>query len=277
VNFETPVTAWVRGASLALMLWMTGGKACAQGIIHIVPPQPLYYSDSSPGQIIDVNNDGVADFNLSGGQDIDLNPLNNNAILSVPEGPLDLGVFIYALSQGECISSSLDPGLVWYDRDSPYGGTAGIVSCANIGCLGCFAYNTNAYAGIRLEVGGSVYYGWIHVQNLFGSNWGQVSDWAYETSPNTPIVAGAGADSDHDSVWDYLDQCPCTPAGAVVDTNGCSIAQLCPCEGPWKNHGEYVKAVQSVAARFVQEGRITEQQRAAIVKQAANSDCGKVR
>ena len=39
-------------------------------------------------------------------------------------------------------------------------------------------------------------------------------------------------DSDHDGVPDYLDQCPDTPAGEVVDTNGCSLAQLCPCVGP---------------------------------------------
>ena len=35
------------------------------------------------------------------------------------------------------------------------------------------------------------HYGWIHIENLFGSNWGQISDWAYETRPDTPILAGA--------------------------------------------------------------------------------------
>ena len=67
----------------------------------------------------------------------------------------------------------------------------GIVSASNIGSIGYFQGNTDAYAGIRLDVAGSLYYGWIQIQNLGGSNWGQISDWAYETSPNTPIFAGA--------------------------------------------------------------------------------------
>jgi len=139
-------------------------------------------------------------------------------------------------------------------------GWGGPLGSLGVGCL-----------GVRFYAADGLHYGWIRVHIGLP----MVVDWAYETSPNTPILAGAGLDSDHDGVWDYLDQCPNTPAGAVVDTNGCSIAQLCPCNAPWKNHGEYVKAVESVAARFVQEGRITEQQRAAIVKQAASSDCGK--
>jgi hypothetical protein len=64
------------------------------------------------------------------------------------------------------------------------------VSCANSGCLGYFQGNTDAYAGIRLEAGGNFYYGWLHIQNV-GLNFGQITDWAYETSPNTPILAGA--------------------------------------------------------------------------------------
>ena len=47
---------------------------------------------------------------LVGGQDVDLNPLNNNAVISVPEPPGELGDFIYAFSQGAPISSSLAPG-----------------------------------------------------------------------------------------------------------------------------------------------------------------------
>ena len=121
--------------------------------------------------------------------DINLDPLNNNAILSVPELPPDLGAFIYALARGTTISSSLDPVFVWWGRNVA-NGPASIVSCANSGCLGYFQGNTDAYAGIRLEAGGNFYYGWLHIQNV-GLNFGQITDWAYETSPNTPILAGA--------------------------------------------------------------------------------------
>jgi hypothetical protein len=41
-------------------------------------------------------------------------------------------------------------------------------------------------------------------------------------------------DADDDGVSDYLDACPDTPPGTVVNDAGCSIEQLCPCDGPWK-------------------------------------------
>jgi hypothetical protein len=86
-------------------------------------------------------------------------------------------------------------------------------------------------------------------------------------------------DSDGDGVPDMFDQCPNTPPGAIVNTNGCSIAQLVPCDGPvtggtWKNHGQYVAAVVHEATVFLQSGLITRRQWAHIVTQAARSRCG---
>jgi len=82
--------AWLALALLAATTCLVTGRASAQGtIVHVVPLQPIFYSDVSPDQSIDINNDGVTDFILSGGQDINLSPLNNNAIISVPELPLD--------------------------------------------------------------------------------------------------------------------------------------------------------------------------------------------
>jgi hypothetical protein len=76
-----------------------------------------------------------------------------------------------------------------------------------------------------------------------------------------------------------LDLCPDTAAGAIVDSNGCSIDQLAPCSGPvsggsWKNHGEYVSAVAHAAEAFLAQGLISQAQADAIVSQAAQSDCG---
>jgi hypothetical protein len=177
------------------------GQASAQGtIVHVVPPQPIPYSDYPNGQDIDLNGDGVPDFNLSSwnGIEIELAPLNNNAIISVPEPPGELGALIYAFNQGAPISSSLDPVLVWWGSDG--NAPPDIVAAVDIGSMGYFQGNTDAFAGIRLDVAGNLYYGWIHIQN-FGANWGQISDWAYEISPNTPIFAGAVPEP---STWSLL-------------------------------------------------------------------------
>jgi hypothetical protein len=185
-----------RGIGLALTLLASGtclvaGRAWAQGtIVHVVPSQPIPYSDYPSSQDIDINNDGAPDFNLSSPNsfDINLSPLNNNAIISVPEPPGDLGAFIYAFNQGAPISSSLDPVLAWWGSDG--NGPPTIVAAADIGSIGYFQGNTDAYAGMRLDVVGSLYYGWIHIHN-FTANWGQISDWAYETRPDAPILARA--------------------------------------------------------------------------------------
>jgi hypothetical protein len=171
------------------------GTAWSQGVIHVVPAQPYHYSDLPTSQNIDINGDGIPDFNLSSpnGIQIDLNPLNNNSILAVPEQSPDVGVLIAALTQGAAISSSassLDPTFVWYGNNSPYGGSATIVAASDIGSIGYFQGNSSAYAGFELNIGDYDYFGWFYIHNL-GANIGQITDWAYESSPNTPIEAGA--------------------------------------------------------------------------------------
>jgi len=201
-------------------------------------------------------------------------------ILTWMDPPPNLGGSVAPLPFGFAVGQDSEVGsLQWFGRvpGAPYENAFNtLVACYDVGCTGDFR-GQHAYMGVEFERAGATHYGWVLLNITPHYPSGTIEAWAWETQPGQPIFAGAGLDSDHDGVWDYLDQCPNTPPGAVVDTNGCSIAQLCPCNGPWKNHGEYVKAVESVAKRFVQEGRITEQQRAAIVKQAANSDCGKPR
>ncbi|HYV26585.1 MAG TPA: hypothetical protein VFA77_03570, partial [Candidatus Eisenbacteria bacterium] len=87
------------------------------------------------------------------------------------------------------------------------------------------------------------------------------------------------ADADNDGVSDSSDLCADTPQGAVVNADGCSIDQLVPCGGPasggpWKNHGEYVSSVAHATQAFLAAGLINQDQKDAIVSQAAQSDCG---
>jgi len=82
-------------------------------------------------------------------------------------------------------------------------------------------------------------------------------------------------DADGDGVDDNADQCAGTASGDVVDANGCSIAQHCPCDNNWKNHGKYVSCVAHAANDFVDAGLITQAQKSAIVSAAGQSNCGK--
>ncbi|HEY5914402.1 MAG TPA: hypothetical protein VJA21_27750 [Verrucomicrobiae bacterium] len=89
-------------------------------------------------------------------------------------------------------------------------------------------------------------------------------------------------DQDFDGVPDAMDQCPDTPPCTIVNADGCSIDQLVPCAGPasggtWKNHGAYVSAFVHVANAFRAQGLISDHERALLVAEAAQSDCGKAK
>ncbi len=96
---------------------------------------------------------------------------------------------------------------------------------------------------------------------------------------NAAFSLSGETDADADGVADSLDLCPGTPAGAIVDANGCSIDQIAPCSGPasggtWKNHGQYVSAVAAAAEAFLSQDLISADQAEEIVSQAAQSNCG---
>ena len=194
---------WAQGAFLGLML-VSGATAMAQGIIHVTPQQPIYYGPNQFQTSIDINGDGVPDFTLFGpapGTSVDnvvLAPLGDNSVIAIPEPPPDLGYLVAALNQGTSIGSSLDPilGAQWYNNQTDQFGYALIGAMATIdnqiSVIGYFAGQPSAYAGFDLYYNGANHYGWLQIANPLPVVAGQVVDWAYESSANTPILAGAG-------------------------------------------------------------------------------------
>jgi len=84
-------------------------------------------------------------------------------------------------------------------------------------------------------------------------------------------------DSDADGVPDFRDACGNTPAGAIINIEGCSIQQLSPCAGPWRNHAQYVKHVVRVTVSFLRAGLITPAAARTLMREAASSKCGRRR
>lgn len=82
------------------------------------------------------------------------------------------------------------------------------------------------------------------------------------------------ADVDGDGQGDACDVCPEDP-GNDADGDGECGTEVCPCDGPWKNHGEYVSCVAHETNRLVGEGALTHGERAELVSTAAKSSCGK--
>ncbi len=89
----------------------------------------------------------------------------------------------------------------------------------------------------------------------------------------------AVSDSDRDGVFDYADMCPGSDAQDAVDTTGCSVVQLCPCDGqptdrPWQTHRQYVACVADSADAFATAGLVSERQRGGLIDDAVTSSCG---
>ena len=121
------------------------------------------------------------------------------------------------------------------------------------------------------------------------------NDFVLDLDDNCPLVAntdqenfdgdGKGdacdLDDDDDLVDDVADACPWTTLGALVDpANGCSIAQLVPCDRPmgmtepWRNHGQYVSKLTREVTSFVKKGLLDKSEKGSIVSSASISSCG---
>ena len=81
-------------------------------------------------------------------------------------------------------------------------------------------------------------------------------------------------DVDGDGVEDHFDQCSDTPPITAVNEFGCSLEQLCPCDGAWVNRHEYLRCVKRTVRDFLDADRITKEEAKLFLNQASRSDCG---
>jgi hypothetical protein len=88
------------------------------------------------------------------------------------------------------------------------------------------------------------------------------------------FVVAAVADADGDGVSDDVDACLETEPGAVVTETGCSVAQLCPCDRSWRNHGAYVSCVSRTVRQLLWSGALLPSEAADLRREAARSSCG---
>ena len=168
--------------------------ALAQGtIVYGAPQAPLVYNAAFAWDNVanvGITGAGASDFTLIsssfGAGSAGIAPQGNNSILATSTGAGGTGPrYIVALPAGAAIGSSLDGTQAWYSRNTDQYGQAVIG----------FGTETpsfqTTYVGFDLDYDSSHHYGWMRLSNPSPFIAGEILDWAYETSPNTSILAGA--------------------------------------------------------------------------------------
>lgn len=205
-------SGWREWALASAVLLVGGVAALAQGTIvyqrmplNIVPPELPWDAEGyraipalGPGDAgsvaVDINRDGQDDYLFTWGMDFGMSCLGDNKaagyFITLWEGP-----WAKAVPANSPIGPSMSPVLWIGNQDSPFG--FGLSSWRAIGDpdfkgIGEFAGVESAYVGLQLQINGNTHYGWIRLgAPLPFLNGGWIYDFAYETRPDTPILAGA--------------------------------------------------------------------------------------
>jgi hypothetical protein len=95
-----------------------------------------------------------------------------------------------------------------------------------------------------------------------------------------PVLDGRKNKARRGHLWSYTHGVPCpeTPMDVGYNAEGGSgvpvVGLNAPCAGSWSNHGKYQSTVVTLANIACDSGRLSNKERAAIVRAAAESDCG---
>lgn len=189
LSMWTGVLVMVTGTPLGFAQGTIAYFRPSQAIVVAFDPNafpPVFYE-------FDVDQNGTIDyrFDLADGLGVSVEPTGANRQIAVPEIPPDMGSELDPLPAGFEVAASLTPGYQWVSQESPNrAGHSFLSACADIGCIGLF-HGQDAYMGIEFQRGDDIHYGWVHINNPAGQAGGYILDWAYETQPGVPILAGA--------------------------------------------------------------------------------------
>ena len=191
------------------------GFSLGQGTIaYFQPSEPLL---GYLGSEWDLNGDGRGDFRFFDASYIagsywatHVSGMGSTRLLVIPHTWMaDGGSRLAPLPAGYLVGGTLIPELLWAAHDAPSGyGSALLVGSYITDAINGgpfpvgYFYGTAAFMGIQFQIGTDWHYGWVGIrggtaglsedgQQFYLNPPAWVLDWAYETRPGVPILAGA--------------------------------------------------------------------------------------
>jgi hypothetical protein len=141
---------------------------------------------------LDLDENGTVDFSIvtSVNNFCGIAPDDQNKYLIHPSPPPNIGGSVAALDVGYLIGSNSGDNSPeeWFGIDNNYGT---LISIWNVGSTGEFLRH-RGFVGLEFESTDGTHYGWLDIEGVAnGGSYLIVHGWAYETTPNISIIAGA--------------------------------------------------------------------------------------
>jgi len=210
-TFESELTNLTPGQTYYVRAYATNSEGTSYGnelvfqtlnsntLIYVEDGRTVKYGDPLP-LALDVSGDGSVDFTIfveltanSRGDRLYLgmNPIGPNLIKSGPpviDNFLSMG-YLISENPGAIIENDLPEDQYWTDHH-------GILVVRNTFTSGSITYegnwtNGNRIAGIQNVVDGMAYFGWVRVSFDKDTEIITLVDYAYETIPERPVLAGS--------------------------------------------------------------------------------------
>ncbi len=189
-----------------ICLWASlgcGTRTQAAVVVTTLAEPMVLYDPTNPVPTyvpIDINQDGEADYTFGFGfTTIALKTERSNRAVIHNDAPPDMGGSIEALSAGYVIGPSLEAGDSWVSADL-LGGYVSPGESAFINIVQGFnlmyssrmpATLTRVFFGLEFELADGTHYGYFDLEAQHDTLGVRIHGWAYESQPNTPIVAGS--------------------------------------------------------------------------------------
>ena len=180
-----------RACLYALCAWLLVVPAALANIIvnWLDDPIVLFHGRAPNIEVpIDLDGAGLIDFTFGASISfVGVRSEGQNRYVIEPSPPPNIGGAVVPLYPDYEIGPELEGYPAWFGTNTAFAPLGIWLWPSNDGPF----LGHHAYMGVEFYIDDHIHYGWINLWVAEGGPYGEIYGWAYESNPNTPIIAGA--------------------------------------------------------------------------------------